>query len=338
MRLNLKKTLISAGIVSLVIFLVVIFGFFQKPDKTIIAQLDYTSPINRTLFDWNMSVYYRGFKVGKVSQVKLSDNQKYVQLYIDIYYKDLKLPKNTSIEIGIENIFGQKYVALSYPKKPSPYLLSNNSILTVKQPQVLAELNEFLQEEFSKRRARKLLKNLENLSGDLDLILKRNKDILSPMIKQTSLLEKELRYTLMDIRKITSQPELSTDIGSTMHHTASTMKNINEITNSPQNKAAVKQLINKTDNALDELSAVEKNVDSISKILPETKIAVDKVNVKVENIDNKIPQTMSSTMKKVDCLSDNINNTLKTKFLLYKMLLGNPILSTKKCKKAALKK
>lgn len=76
----------------------------------------------------NMDVYYKGYKLGKTTKVRISKDFKKTYLYITLNQTRLHLPKNITVEtkgFGKDN----KYVDIIYPKNPDKnYIHSGDTI------------------------------------------------------------------------------------------------------------------------------------------------------------------------------------------------------------------
>jgi len=106
-----------------------LYKFLDRPEMTIIVKYKEVPPVIQRLPKNRVNIYYRGYNVGRVSDISLSDDQKYIVFSLGIYYKNLRLPKNIKIFLNTEDLYGSMHFYLQYPEKPSSQLLSNGDVV-----------------------------------------------------------------------------------------------------------------------------------------------------------------------------------------------------------------
>jgi len=99
-------------------------NFSIAAEKTITVRFRDTGPISQGL-----PVYYQGLNVGRIKEIKYSDDYKYTLAVVEIHKKNLNLPQNVYAETRTEGITGQKYLALVYPEQPSYNTLQDGDII-----------------------------------------------------------------------------------------------------------------------------------------------------------------------------------------------------------------
>ena len=102
-----------------------IYKFINRPYMSFAIRYDQVPPVVLNFPRGKPDAYYRGLKVGKVTKIDLSKDQKDIVFNLDIYYKNLKLPKNTVTLLSSEDLYGARHFSLYYPDKPSNELISN---------------------------------------------------------------------------------------------------------------------------------------------------------------------------------------------------------------------
>lgn len=300
-------------------------SFFHKPDKTIVLELDHAPPITRGFIDWGMNVYYRGFKVGKISDIRLASDQKSIRLYADIYYKALSLPKNSRVRIGLESLTGRYYVEFVYPKSPSEELLSNYSVVKVDKYNVFDEIMALFEEEFSKKRFRNIFHNVEELTTDASTFLHSNNSNLNTLLQQAPVTARDLSAVSRGATVLVSDPSLRRDIKSTLNYSTITLKNVAPIVSDPDNRKDVEGLLKRAGSSLNSVERMDRNVDDMTnRQLPHTTALVEDMQVTVNDVNAKIPATMPKTMNKIDCVADKASRIASKRFVVFRFLFGNP--------------
>ncbi len=97
----------------LLIFILVLVGIANYLNHTYIkAEFNKMDPIPS-----KMGVYYKGYKLGSTSRLRISKDFKRTYLYITLNQRGLHLPKNISVQIKkYDN--ETKYVDIIYPSRP----------------------------------------------------------------------------------------------------------------------------------------------------------------------------------------------------------------------------
>ncbi len=97
----------------LLIFILVLIGIANYLNHTYIkAEFNKMDPIPS-----KMGVYYKGYKLGSTSRLRISKDFKKTYLYITLNQRGLHLPKN--IRVKIKKYDNEtKYVDIIYPKRP----------------------------------------------------------------------------------------------------------------------------------------------------------------------------------------------------------------------------
>lgn len=294
-----------------------IFKLINRPQMTIIVKYKDAPPISYSIFNRTIDAHYRGCKVGQVSKVNLSKDQKCVEFHLDIYYKNLKLPKNTPILLRTENFYGKKYLDIHYPEAPSLELLSNGDC--IEGLELYEGLDEYLIEEFKIGRARNFLTNLSSIIEILEKTLKKNEN--EKCITQSV---SDAAIVLKNLREIIDDPKVKKEIHKT-------------INNAPKS-------INQT---LENIETMNEHMDKMTELMPEMNQSILKSNSLLNesnnnlcSINKKVPEIPQSLVKnadklivRTDCFESEMSKILSKRFLIFRLIFGNPGKSFKNCSK-----
>ena len=148
-------------------FLLIVAAFFifkilHRPQMTIIVNYKDAPPLSSFFFTKTIDAHFRGYKVGKVSQITLSKDQKHLEFKLEIYYKNLRIPKNSSIMLRTENFYGKRYLDIHYPENPSPELLKDGD--SIEGLDLYEGLDEYLIKEFKVGHSKNFLTNLSSIT------------------------------------------------------------------------------------------------------------------------------------------------------------------------------
>ncbi len=308
-----KKCLKTIGIFFLILMLgSFIFKSLKKTQMSFIVQYDDSPPINDSLF-FKIDVRFRGYDVGDVTKVKLSEDQSHIEFFIDIHYKNLKIPENSLIIFKRKNIYGPRYVDIEPPEKPCGTFIENGYI--VKGTEVFQQFDEYLIEELKKGKIRKILDNLYEISEGLKIGLggKDTKKVLNRSAKDFSVILKNLRI-------ITEEPSFSKDIRFAIKSAPGTLKTVETIDKSINR-------VNKT------ISKVTKNIATANILISGTNENLDSINTKVPPIPLSLVKNTEKLVIKTDCFESEISKLLSKRAVFLRLIFGSPGKSFKNCVK-----
>lgn len=118
----MRNTIISLFIIILIFTF--IFGLFQFLNHTYIkAEFKNADPMPS-----KMDVFYKGYKLGSTSKIRISDDFRKTYLYITLNQRGLHLPKNITAEVK-QYDKDTKYIALIYPSAPSLRFIKTGDII-----------------------------------------------------------------------------------------------------------------------------------------------------------------------------------------------------------------
>jgi phospholipid/cholesterol/gamma-HCH transport system substrate-binding protein len=126
-----------AGLVLLVVFAIVVAlvwtqfrGGFANPER-----LTLISSRSGLSMDTGSKVTYNGVEIGRVVDIQAinRDGGQEAKVSLDVDRKFIKLiPANVDAEIKATTVFGNKYIAFSSPKDPSPQRITSNDQIVSK--------------------------------------------------------------------------------------------------------------------------------------------------------------------------------------------------------------
>jgi len=337
----MNKNRLIKIVISIILLILAGYGFYKysnRPKMTIIVKFKETPPVIQRLPKNKVNIYYRGYNVGHVSDINLSNDQKYIVFSLGIHYKNLKLPKNIKIFLNTEDLYGSMHFYLEYPKNPSSQFLSNGDVVfgTGSSERIDKYLVKYLQTG----NLSKLVLNL------LDLTKTLNNDDLSQIQSDIKKSSADTGIILNNLKKIIEDPQVRQELKSTIKASSRSFNNINKILESEEVKEIITQAPESIDKTVKNLESVNENITRTNQNLPEIDKAVSKTNLllsatncNLETINCKVPEIPPSllknadkTLKTTDCLTSELIEILSKKFLIFRFMFGNPGNSLKKCK------
>jgi ABC-type transporter Mla subunit MlaD len=346
-----KKGLII--IISFLLFILAGFSVYKyehKPQMTIIVKYRDVPPIIKGFLRGDITVYYRGYKVGKVSKFALSGDQQSVLFYLEIYYKNLKLPKNIGMILKTEDIYGARYFSISYPKNPSPQLLSNGDV--IKGTATYERLDKYLVAQFETGKLKILVDNLIDLTNFMDIALKSNKNEFLNEFKKSG---GNIGSILSNLKELIEDPQVKNDIKSTLKYSSRSIKNLDQIMET--NRESIRQIVSKAPESIDKtianLESINKNMPEVnnnilkadntiqktSRIIKKTNSSISVTNCNLDTINRKVPEIppdllpkADKALTKFDCMGTELIDLLNERFLIFKFLFGKPGSSFERCK------
>jgi phospholipid/cholesterol/gamma-HCH transport system substrate-binding protein len=129
-------------VVSLVAAAVMIFGYINLPEMlfgtghyTVTVELPQTGGLYK-----NANVTYRGTEVGRVEEVRLTDNNVEAVLSLE---SDVALPSDLDAQVHSANAVGEQYVAL-LPRDAASPPLKNGDVIPLSRASVPPDINDLL--------------------------------------------------------------------------------------------------------------------------------------------------------------------------------------------------
>jgi len=330
-------------------------GWFFRPDKVITVRFREVPPVIK--FAGDVGVYYRGYKVGKATCKKLSNDQKYILFCVEINYKNLKLPANTQVILKSQDFFGDRYFDLVYPEKPSEKMIAHGDV--VDGTAVYERVDKYLVEEMEKGELGALISNLNYLTGGARAILGGNKKELGKVSEDVTESVEDLSYITKELRTILANPEVKKDIKEAISYAPKSLKNINELLSQEDLKKIIKQAPGLLGNTVTSLQSVSQQLPAVNQSIKEVNGSIEDVDKSVEGVNARlditnplfsetnqqlgclnpkipvIPQELITqaniTLKRYDCIGQSLSETASKDFLFFRFLFGRPGKSFENC-------
>ena len=333
---NVSKSKLIIGILLVVFCGYIFFNFMTKPEMTVIIAYSETPPIIQHFLRRDITAYYRGYNVGKVSKVGLSKDQKHINFYLEIYYKHLQLPKNTSIILKTEDLYGARYFDLRYPKHPSSELLSNGDV--IKGYAAYDRLDKYLMTEFKTGKLKKIEDNLIDITNILKNYLGENNSDIKEAKYDTTII-------LNNLREIISDPHLKQGLKSIIISSSRSVKDINQLLETKELKETITNAPKSIDKTIKNLESINENMPKINENIAKANQNIPEVNKTVSTtnsllcntnynlgtINSKVPSIPPCLLEKADCLTTELGKILDKRFLLFRLMFGKPGSSLEKC-------
>ncbi len=267
--------LIAAQILSFILLVLIITGvvFLIKYIKSakythIQAEFSELAP-----FSNRMPVYFKGFKIGKVTKIAPKNDFSSTLMDITLFIEKIRFPENIHIQIKSykKNL---TYAEIELPEVPSPKKLKDGSIIKGKTSM---SLNSILERE------------AEN--GSFELII----STIGEITVNTNNTMKELEGLLKDVRKTFKNNEnyisISTrNLSQATSHLTRTSVNISSTVDQKTLDRTLKNIEETSKN----MKNITKNIDCATRNLSETMENVEGITQNVEGITNSVNCTMKN--------------------------------------------
>lgn len=279
-----------------IILSIIIFNYFNHTYlKAEFADMD---PLPN-----NMGVYYKGYKLGSTSKVKISKDFKTTYLYITLNQRGLELPKNITVSIKQydKDDNNTKYVDINYPSRPMLAYIKTGDTIQGESPSGLnldgiSETNQ---------------QHLDDLSEKGESFLSSAKDTaesLTAMFDMITSILDENRNNLY---------ESSTSLKNSMANIEQLTEKINdEIT-----KQNIKNSVNNIEQITSNFADSSKNFISITGNFDKTS---SNFSVLIPKLGTLI-DIAKATMCNINEIVVGVKNTLKQKFGGARIIFGQPI-------------
>lgn len=320
-----------AIIIFAIIALQVLLFFLIQPQMRFIIQFDSIPATSNPFFPFSINVHYRGFKVGRVTKIKLSQDQKHILFYVNIYYKGLIIPTNSLLIYKNENIYGKRYIDINYPEVPTAEYIQNGD--TIDGVAAAERIDQYLVNEIKKGETGKLLQNLYDISE----ILKRNlsnKNVCTLMGQSAG----DLSTILGSLKQVTQDKSFANDLRTTVKCSSCSLKQVSKILGDRQINQCIRTAPKTILATCNNLDRVGEDVKTMTKILPSvnsnlvsTNETLNDVNSNLGKINTKVPVVPQSLVSdaqqlvvKTSCIESELSNILSKRFLLLKLTFANP--------------
>jgi ABC-type transporter Mla subunit MlaD len=324
-----------------------LYKYLNRPDMTIIIKYKEVPPVVQRFPRGKIDAYYRGYNIGIVEKIRLSQDQQSILFYLDIYYKNLKLPKNTRIYINSEDLYGARHLYIQYPKKPSSEFLHDGD--TVNGTGYFERIDIYLARDLKIGKTGHLIENLVIITDILKNSI--NNSDTKEFIKALKASGIDISSVLKDVKEIIDDPQVKqgikltvanapASIDKTIKNLSSVNKNLEKsnslIGNSTKKLVTSNSLLHDSTSTLKKSNALVRNsTDNLEKsnsLLSNSNNNLETLNEKLPEIPPDLLKDADKTLKKADCLTNEAIDILSKRFWLFRFLFGNPGNSLKKCK------
>lgn len=288
------------GVISIIATLFCLIAFDYMTHTYIKAEFTKTDPMPE-----KMGVYYKGYKIGTTSKLKISKDFRTTYLYITLSQRGLHLPRNISVEVKDYND-DIKFVDIIYPAAPMIKYIKTGDIIRGEynlNTDGISDTNQAHLDNLSARGERLLsaaTETAENLSDLFNLIF----DMLD-----------ENRSNLYSS---------STALNNSMQNLEVTTKNLKELS-SKINDEITQEIIK---NSAQNIELTTKNIADSSNKISSISGNFDKTSADISSL----PSKLNSLVEISQCLICNLNdivlgvkNTLKQRFSGMRVIFGKAV-------------
>jgi len=304
------------------------------------VEYDDVPAISSDVFLFKIDVHYRGFDVGDVKKIELTEDQKHIRFYVDIHYKDLRLPTNSPIIFKTENVYGSRYLDIESPEKPSDRIIANGDVIDGQE--AYERMDEYLLEEFKSGQTGSLIKNMREITDVVKASVddKKNKKLLDQSAG-------DLAIILENLKDITGDPSFKRDIKSTIRHSSGSLMSIDEILRKKEMRETINTAPENIKKTLNTIELMNKHMNTVSEVIPEVtkniavaNTAITEANGNLSAINSKVPPIPQSLVEKTeklvtrtDCFETEISKVLSKRFAILRLVFGNPGKTFQTCAK-----
>lgn len=276
----------------------VTFSFWQNiPPKTYITiQFKEARPVKHI-----MSVYYKGFKIGRTIRMHPSRDYRTTLLTVVLTPQDLKLPVNITAVLNRDKKktwLERDYIDIIYPSSPSLTYLKDGDII---DGNAVVDLDSFLADQAN--------------SGYLDEL----KDTLKDTAKNANAALESLNGIFIILKDIVD--EARPNIIAASQNLADTTKNLYNVSANINTSFNRERLDYVGEDLNGSTRSLNKTIENVEQITDGLKTSVPEMQSIIKNIDN--------TTCNLNVISYGIAQTLKKRMGLMKLFFGKPINCTR---------
>lgn len=257
------------------------WAYTQFTYMTVIVRFNELEP-----FEKQMNVYFKGFKVGKTTQIY--PNKEYTNTFLKLRLnkKSSHFPSNVRVNILKKKTGG--YVNIVFPNDPSLKQLRNNDEI---QGIISKDINSLLDGKFTDEDIEDIVDNADTLIESATVAVTNLGDIFG------------------EIKNIIS--ENKSEINCAIKNIAKTTQNLNNISQNLNEALNKEQMQNSVSN----LETTSKNIKNITNQIDESTLPI---------VNCMLCETYQTTKnaKEITC---GLKNTLKKRMGLTRILFGKPM-------------
>ncbi len=325
------------------IIILFMLGYFlsaliHRPYMHITIEYKDIPPVSTNLFLHRINVHYRGYSVGYVHKIELSEDQQHIEFKVNIMYKNLRIPKNSIIVFKPENLYGSRYLDISYPESPSRELLNDGDV--IKGIAAYESVDQYLLEDMKTGKTGQLINNLVTITDEINKSLK-NKDN-AKLLNQSA---GDVALILENTKNLVADKKMQANLKNTIKYSSNSFKAMDAILSNEEIKESINKAPETISKSINTLDTMNTNISEVIKTIPEmnqnmstaNKLISD-VNGNLSSINTKVPEVPSSLIKsaqqliqKTDCFETELSKILSKRGVLLRFMFGSPGKSLKKC-------
>ena len=269
-------------------------GYLAKnilPKTYVTVEFNEARPIRH-----RMSVYYKGFKIGRTIRMRPSKDYRTTLLTIALDPMDMKLPVNIKAKLSKEKKgwFMHDFIEIIYPTSPSLTYLKDGDVI---QGSSSFDLDTFLSAQAD--------------SGYIEEL----KNSLNTTVKEANETLKTLNSLFATIRDTIE--EMQPNIIAASQNLSGTTKNLYELSSNVNNSFNNQRLNSLGESTNQTTKSLSNTIENIEEITAGLKTSVPEMNSIITNVDN--------TTCDLSVITSGVATTMKKRLGLFKLLFGKPI-------------
>lgn len=248
----------------------------------------------------NMSAYYNGFKIGKITKIEPDSDFKHTLVQVDLSQKNIRIPQNTVVYVErFPN--GELYLQFVYPQSPSLSTLKSGDLLEGVAPY---NLEQFMMGQ--------------SISGMSDLVSLHIIKALNSADAANQEMEVFFKITTKLIKANGRGIKTSVNNAALMTENLAEMaKNLNQATKKLNDSFDGSFLKDSTVNIKETTDNIKDTTENISKATKD----FDKTMKKLDDTMNEI----NATAQNLNSITTGVNETLGKKFGGMRLMFGTTV-------------
>lgn len=226
-----------------------------------------------TPFSTKMPVYFKGFKIGKVTKIEPNEDFTSTLMYVTLFPDKLKFPQNITLHIKTyrKNI---TYAEIELPEEPSEKLLKDGNIIQGKTNMSFDSIME---------------KQAENGSFELIIVT------VGEIMVNTNNTMKELEGLIKDVRRTFRNNENYISISTrNLSHATSNLSRTSVNISSTVDQKTLDRTMKNIEATSHNLKNITRSVDCATRNLSETMEHVNGISENIDGITNSVNCTMKN--------------------------------------------
>lgn len=240
-------------------------------------------------FEKQMNVYFKGFKVGKTTEIYANKDYTGTYLKLKLLSRRAKFPSNISVKIRKKKIGG--YVDIIYPDVPALKHLKNNDEI---KGYIAKDISSLMESE-----------NIENIVVEAE-----------NLVESANTAIKSLNGIFVEVQKIIIDNRSSIDL--TIRSLANTASNLENVSDNLNNALDKDSLTSSVDN----IEAVTGNIKQITDSLNDVAYQIDNTTMPIVNCILCETNAAAGNVKEI---TGGVKHTLEKHMGLGRLMFGRPI-------------